>query len=155
DKKTWIFHLRRGVKFHDGTDFTADAVIWNLDRYFKQDSPQFEPPASGISRARVPIMGSYRKIDDYTVAINTKQVASYFPYMAVYLVIAPPASFEKAGRDWSKVPQVPAAGTGPFRITRIVPREAAELARFDGYWDAARKAKVDAIRLVPLPEPNS
>src|SRR5216683_7930202 len=33
DKKTWIFHLRRGVKFHDGTDFNADAVIWNLDRY--------------------------------------------------------------------------------------------------------------------------
>src|ERR1700761_5822348 len=33
DSKTWIFHLRRGVKFHDGTDFNADAVIWNLDRY--------------------------------------------------------------------------------------------------------------------------
>src|ERR1700761_9303894 len=33
DNKTWIFHLRQGVKFHDGTDFNADAVIWNLDRY--------------------------------------------------------------------------------------------------------------------------
>ncbi len=73
DKKTWIFHLRRGVKFHDGTDFTADAVIWNLDRYFKQDSPQFEPPASGISRARVPLMDSYKKIDDYTVSITTSR----------------------------------------------------------------------------------
>ena len=43
DKKTWIFHLRHGVKFHDGTDFNADAVIWNLERYFKNDSPQFDP----------------------------------------------------------------------------------------------------------------
>ena len=39
DKKTWIFHLRKGVKFHDGTDFNADAVIWNLDRYLQQGEP--------------------------------------------------------------------------------------------------------------------
>src|SRR5258706_15916962 len=38
DKTTWTFHLRHGVKFHDGSDFNADAVIWNLDRYFKKDS---------------------------------------------------------------------------------------------------------------------
>ena len=54
DNKTWIFHLRQGVKFHDGTDFNADAVIWNLDRYFNSESPQFEPPSSAMSRARVP-----------------------------------------------------------------------------------------------------
>src|SRR5262249_33053845 len=86
DNKTWIFHLRRGVKFHDGTDFNADAVVWNLDRYFNKESPQFEPPAAGISRGRVPLMGSYKKIDDYTVAITTTTPASYFPYMAVYLL---------------------------------------------------------------------
>ena len=39
DNKTWIFHLRQGVKFHDGTDFNADAVIWNLDRYFNKREP--------------------------------------------------------------------------------------------------------------------
>src|SRR5205809_4572538 len=155
DNKTWIFHLRQGVKFHDGTDFNADAVIWNLDRYFNSESPQFEPPSSAMSRARVPVMGSYRKIDDATVAITTSKVASYFPYMAVYLLFTSPASFEKAGKDWSKVATLPAAGTGPFRITKVVPREMVELARNDGYWDAAHKAKVDSIRLVPLPEPNS
>src|ERR1700731_3557025 len=37
DKRTWIFHLRHGVKFHDGTDFNADAVRWNMDRFFKND----------------------------------------------------------------------------------------------------------------------
>src|SRR3954452_645160 len=83
DNKTWIFHLRRGVKFHDGTDFNADAVIWNLDRYFNKESPQFEPPAAGISRARVPLIAAYRKIDYYTVPITTPKPASYFPYMAV------------------------------------------------------------------------
>jgi peptide/nickel transport system substrate-binding protein len=155
DKTTWIFHLRRGVKFHDGTDFNADAVIWNLDRYFKNDSPQFEIAASGMTRARIPIMGGYRKVDDYTVALSTKQPASYFPYMAVYILFTSPASFEKAGRDWSKVATLPAAGTGPFRLAKVVPREVAELARWDGYWDASRKPKVDTIRLLPIPEATS
>src|SRR3954467_670089 len=76
DSKTWIFHLRRGVKFHDGSDFNAEAVIWNLDRYFNKDSPQFEPPSSAISRARVPVMGSYKKVDDDTVAITTTRAVS-------------------------------------------------------------------------------
>ncbi len=152
DKKTWLFHLRKGVKFHDGTDFNADAVLWNLDRFFKNDSPQFEPPAAGISRARVPVMGTYRKVDDYTVAITTKTAASYFPYMAVYLLFTSPASFEKAGRDWTKVATLPAAGTGPFKITKVTPRQSVELARNDGYWDAAKKAKVDTVSLLPLPE---
>src|ERR1044072_4386700 len=155
DKKTWIFRLRRGGKFNDGTDFTGDAVIWNFDRFFKNDSPQFEPPASGISRARVPLMDSYKKVDDYTVSITTKIPASYFPYMAVYLLIASPNSFEKAGRDWSKVATLPAAGTGPFRIVKVTPREGVDLVRNDGYWDTARKAKLDGIRLIPLPEATS
>jgi ABC-type transport system substrate-binding protein len=155
DPKTWIFHLRSGVKFHDGTDFNADAVVWNLDRYFKQDSPQFEAPASGISRARVPLMASYKKIDDKTVAITTTRAASYFPYMAVYLLFTSPASFEKAGRDWGKVATLPAAGTGPFKISKFTPRQSVELAKNEEYWDAAKKAKVDTILLLPMPEANT
>ncbi len=149
DNKTWIFHLRHGVKFHDGTDFNADAVIWNLDRYFNSGSPQFEPASSAMSRARVPVMGSYKKIDDATVAITTTKPASYFPYMAVYLLFTSPASFEKAGHDWAKVATLPAAGTGPFRITKVVPRQEADLARWDGYWDGhqdgeSRQCRADA-----------
>ena len=69
------------------------------------DSPQFEPAASGISRARVPIMDTYSKVDDITVAITTKRVASYFPYMVVYLLFTSPNSFEQGGRDWGKAAQ--------------------------------------------------
>jgi ABC-type transport system substrate-binding protein len=152
DRKVWIFHLRHGVKFHDGSDFNADAVVWNLDRYFKNDSPQFEAPAAGITRARVPLMDSYKKIDDYTVAITTKTPASYFPYMAVYMLFTSPTSFEKAGKEWGKVATLPAAGTGPFKIVKVAPRESVELAKWDGYWDAAKKAKVDGVVLMPIPE---
>jgi ABC-type transport system substrate-binding protein len=155
DNKTWIFHLRHGVKFHDGTDFNADAVIWNLDRYFKNDSPQYELPGSAITRARAPLLASYKKIDDATIAITTTKPASYFPYMAVYILFTSPASFAKAGNDWTKVATLPAAGTGPFRITKVVPRQEVDLARWDGYWDASKKAKVDNVVLMPVPEANT
>ncbi|WP_368419928.1 ABC transporter substrate-binding protein, partial [Rhodovarius sp.] len=85
DPQNWIFRLRQGVTFHDGTPFNADAVIWNMDRFFRNDSPQFEAAGSAISRARVPILESYRKIDDRTIGMRTNRVASYFPYMVVYL----------------------------------------------------------------------
>ncbi|MFM8801763.1 MAG: ABC transporter substrate-binding protein, partial [Tagaea sp.] len=50
DNKRWIFTLRQGVKFHDGSDFDADAMIWNLDSIFKTDAPQFHAPRVGMIR---------------------------------------------------------------------------------------------------------
>ena len=97
----------------------------------------------------------YRKIDDYTVSLTTREPTSYFPYLVVYMLFTSPTSFEKAGRDWGRVETLPAAGTGPFRLTKVLPHEMTELARFDGYWDQAHKAKVDVIRLLPIPEANS
>jgi len=155
DKSTWLFHLRPGVTFHDGTKFDADAVVWNLDRFFKTDSPQFEAAGSGLMRARVPIMGAYRKIDDMTVAISTTTPASYFPYMAVYILFTSPTSFEKGGRDWGKVATLPPAGTGPFKLESVVSRQSVTMARHDGYWDAERKAKVSKVLLLPMPEANT
>jgi peptide/nickel transport system substrate-binding protein len=61
DRSKWVFHLRRGVKFHDGSDFNADAVIWNLDRYFKPDAPQADPTGGAFARARDPWITGYRK----------------------------------------------------------------------------------------------
>src|SRR5260370_9582493 len=98
-----------------------------------------------MSRARVPVMGSYKKTDDATVAITTTKPASYFPYMAVYLLFTSPASFEKAGGDWAKVATLPAAGTGPFRITKIAPRQKADLARWDKYRDPAKMSEADNL----------
>jgi peptide/nickel transport system substrate-binding protein len=79
DKTKWIFHLRRGVEFHDGTDWNADAAIWNLDRFLKQDSPQFDPPNAAVTQARNPYYANYRKIDDYTIEIGNPRPISYFP----------------------------------------------------------------------------
>jgi len=130
-------------------------VIWNLERIFNKDSPQFEIGAVGIMRSRVPILASYKKIDDYTLSMTTTTVASYFPWMVPYILSTSPASFEKAGRDWAKVAELPAAGTGPFKITKVVPRQSVTLAKNDAYWDKTRIPKVDQVLLMPIPEANT
>src|ERR1700726_225272 len=79
DKSKWIFHLRRGVKFHDGSDFNANAVIWTLDRYFKADVPQTDPTGGAFARGRDPWIASYRKIDNDTIEIGNPRPMSYFP----------------------------------------------------------------------------
>src|ERR1700760_4861518 len=43
DKTKWTFKLRPGVKFHDGSDFNADAVVWNVDKVLNNKAPQFDP----------------------------------------------------------------------------------------------------------------
>jgi ABC-type transport system substrate-binding protein len=78
DRSKWIFHLRRGVKFHDGSDFNAEAVIWNLDRYFKPDSPQAGPTGGAFARARDPWIVGYRKIDDYRSRSVTRGRSAIF-----------------------------------------------------------------------------
>ncbi len=152
DPRIWRFALRRGVAFHDGTPFNAEAVIWNLDRFFRNDSPQFDAAGSAITRGRIPVMESYRRIDDFTVEIRTTRPVSYWPFLQVYILMTSPASFEAGGRDWARVAALPAAGTGPFRITRFVPRQQVELSRHDGYWDTARRARLERILLLPMPE---
>ncbi|MEY3872794.1 MAG: ABC-type transport system, periplasmic component, partial [Pseudomonadota bacterium] len=69
DNKKWIFKLRKGAKFHDGSEFKADAVIWNLDKVLNDKSPQFDAKQSAQVRPRIPSIASYSKVDDYTVVI--------------------------------------------------------------------------------------
>ncbi|MBV8188292.1 MAG: ABC transporter substrate-binding protein, partial [Alphaproteobacteria bacterium] len=118
----WIFKLRQGVKFHDGSDFDADAVIWNLDKLLNDKSPQFDRKQLAQARARIPTLVGYRAVDKYTVELTTKVVNALFPYDMSYIFFSSPAQFEKLGRDWNKFALQP-SGTGPFKVDRVVPRE--------------------------------
>jgi peptide/nickel transport system substrate-binding protein len=150
DKTKWIFHLRKGVKFHDGSDFNADAAIWNLDRYFKKDAPQFDPPGAAITQARNPFVTGYRKIDADTIEITNPRPLSYFPNMLPYMLYSSPAQFTKAG-SWAEFAKAP-SGTGPFKITEFKPRVSVTLSRNEAYWDKHRVPKLDKMVLIPMPE---
>ena len=151
DQKKWIFTLRHDVKFHDGSTFNADAVIWNLEKVLDDKSPQYDKRQASQVKPRLPSVASYRKIDDDTVEITTKDVDSFFPYQMLWFLVSSPAQYEKVGKDWDKFAATP-SGTGPFKLDKLVPRERVELVKNEDYWDKKRIPKVDRLILIPIPE---
>ena len=149
--KVWRFNLRKGVTFHDGSAFDAAAVVWNLDKVLDEKAAHFDKRQSAQVRPRLPSVASYRKVDDSTVEITTKDVDSFFPYQMLWFLVSSPAQYEKVGRDWDKFAQTP-SGTGPFKLDVFKPRERAELVKNTGYWNPKRIPMVDRMVLLPMPE---
>src|ERR1700758_3745320 len=155
DKTKWTFKLRPGVKFHDGSPFTADAVVWNVDKVLNKEAPQFDPSQVGLTASRMPTLVSAKKIDDLTVELSTKEPDSFLPINLSNLFMASPAKWQKfydaaEGADakaksaaaWTAFAK-DASGTGPWKMSSFTPRERLELARNDKYWDKARVPHVD------------
>jgi peptide/nickel transport system substrate-binding protein len=154
DKTLWTFKLRPGVKFHDGSAFDADAVIWNLEKVFNKDAPQFDQRQAAQVRPRLPGIASYKKAGDMAVEIKTKSVDSFFPYQMLWFLVSSPAQWEKLGKDWNKFASEP-SGTGPFKQARLVPRERVELVKNEAYWNPGRIPKVDRMVLICAPEDSA
>lgn len=151
DRTKWVFKLRPGVTFHDGSTFDADAVIWNFEKVLNPQAPHFDNRQAAQVRPRLPSVASWRKLDAMTVEVTTKAVDSIFPYQMLWFLISSPAQYEKLGRSWERFANEP-SGTGPFRMGRLVPRASVELLKNPGYWNPARMAKADRIILVCAPE---
>jgi ABC-type transport system substrate-binding protein len=154
DQKIWTFTLRKGVKFHDGSEFNADAVVWNFDKLLKKDSPQFDQSQANQAASYSAPIASWRKIDDWTVEITTKRVDAVLPYNLASLFMSSPARWEELGKDWAKFAEKP-SGTGPWMLESFKPRERAELIRNPNHWDKTRITKSDRLILLPMPDANT
>ena len=165
----WVFKLRPGVKFHDGSAFTADSVVWNVRKVLDKAAPHFDASQVGVTASRMPTLVSARKIDDMTVELTTSEADSFLPLNLTNLFMASPAHWEaklkavpasvtdaaeRSKQAWTAFAS-DASGSGPFKMTRFVPRERLELAANKGYWDPKRTPKIDKVVLLPMPEANA
>ena len=148
DDLTWTFHLRQGVKFHDGTDFNADAVVFALDRILNPDFEYYQQSQAASGAGTTAQIASYEKVDDYTVQIVTKKPWAFFIYDAAQLRMPSPTAIMTYGSDeYAKHP----VGTGPFKVDVYTEGQVMELVRNEDYW--GNVPKLDRIILYPMPEP--
>lgn len=169
DKTKWVFKLRPGVKFHDGSDVNADAIVWNVQKVLDKDAPQFDASQVGVTASRMPTLRSAKKIDDLTVELTTSEPDAFLPINLTNLFIASPkhweaklaavpasvtAPAERSKAAWTAF-AADASGSGPFKMARFVPRERLEMVANKAYWDPARTPKLDRVVLLPIPEANA
>lgn len=126
--KRIVFHLRKGVKFHDGTEFDADAVKWNMEQRLD------EAVGSGQRKQLAPVIDSLEVIDKYTIAFNLKKP---FPALLGMLgqragFMVSPTAAQKWGADFGSHP----VGTGAFVFKEWVRGSHITLERNANYWDA-------------------
>ena len=167
DKTKWVFKLRPGVKFHDGSAFTADAVVWNVRKVLDKDAVHFDASQVGVTASRMPTLRTARKIDDLTVELTTSEPDAFLPLNLTNLFMASPAHWQKkfdaaAGAtpaDKAKTAWISfaadASGTGPFKMARFVSRERLEVTANKAYWDPKRTPKIDRVVMLPMPEANA
>jgi ABC-type transport system substrate-binding protein len=167
DKQKWIFKLRPGVKFHDGSAFDADAVVWNVEKVLKQDALHFDASQVGVTASRMPNLRSAKATDKMTVELTTAAPDALLPINLTNLYMASPAQWkklydatgasdpkEKAKQAWDAFARN-ASGTGPWKMDKFTPRERLELVKNADYWDTKRVPKVDRLVLLPMPEANA
>lgn len=113
DGKTWTFELREGVKFHDGTDFTADDVVYNFKRWTEGSDYIYYGYMFGASEDNPGgIIDSVKAVNDYEVQFTLEKPNAPFLYTLAMppFAIASPDAIKEYGDDYQKHP----VGTGPF-----------------------------------------
>lgn len=150
----WVFHLRHGVKFHDGTPFTADDVVFSWKRSL---TPGSDMRSFGMYATAV------RKIDDFTVEVTTPQPDPILPREWIDMRIMSKSWAEKhhtteasgvkgGANNYANLHE---NGTGPFMVVERQPDVKTVFKRFDGYWNKNLATNVTDIVFQPIAQEST
>ena len=134
DALTYTFKLQEGVKFHDGTDFNADAVVYNFDRWMNGDADKFPyyTMFGGYKADEGHVIKEVKAVDANTVQFVLKRPqAPFLKNLAMSpFGIASPAALKKYGDDFRSHP----VGTGPFKFVEWKQNDRITLEKNADYW---------------------
>jgi peptide/nickel transport system substrate-binding protein len=134
DPLTYVAHLRRGVRFHDGRELTSKDVVYTFGQML---DPDFISPYKGAYR----MLASVTALDAYTVEFKLREPFAAFPMQ----LTTPPVVPDLAGDELRAVP----IGTGPYRFVRYEVDDRVELAAFEGYWGGPASNAGLIMKVVP------
>jgi len=140
DGLTYTFHLQSGVKFHDGTPFSADDVKFSLDR-------ARDPKSTNAQKQLFASIASVDVVDPATVKVTLSKPQGDFLYDMGWgdAVIVSPKSADKNATN--------PIGTGPFKFVDWVKGDHIDIAKFDGYWGTP--AKLDKATFKVIADPTA
>ena len=141
---TWVYEIRKGVTFHDGTPMTAADVVASMMRHL-------DPNVGSAWADTYRYVKSIRQTGPYQVTVTTTRPDSQFNLGmgADPGVVESAAYLKKAGKDYGNSTGLVDC-TGPYRIDSWTSGQSIRLSRYDGYWDKALKAKNKTFRFVFL-----
>jgi peptide/nickel transport system substrate-binding protein len=161
DNLTYTFKLRKGVKFHDGTPFNSDAVVFSLGRQMKERKIKFfgkgweipaqeRPPEYWVSMEMDKTIDSIEAVDEYTVVFKLKRVEA--PFLANlgmdFADIISPTAFVKNPKEFVRNP----VGTGPFKFIKWVKDDQILLEKNKDYWNKKGGPYLDKVVFRAIPE---
>lgn len=151
DALVYTLKLRQGVKFHDGTDFNAEAVKFNLERQIDPNHPAHETGTFPYAEFTWGTVDKIEVVDDYTVKFTLKEpFAPFLNHLGMHpAAMLSPAAIEKHGRDISTNP----VGTGPFKFVSWTPGVEVVLEKNLDYWRGA--PHLDKVIYRPIIEDQS
>ncbi len=140
DDTTWEFKLRQGVRFHDGSPFTADDVLFTAER-------AANVPNSPSSFGTYLKGKSFKKIDDFTIQVSTERPYPLMPNdLAQINIVSKKAAMGATTEDYNSGKA--AIGTGPFKFVEWVPGDRLVLERNDDYW--GKKPEWSKVVIKPI-----